>query len=57
MRIYSAQKYQELLVNSILWIDWQIQNIVGSKNLSLADEYAQANQEIVKTLTKIIKAG
>ncbi|NES02515.1 MAG: DNA primase, partial [Okeania sp. SIO2F4] len=44
LRIYSAQKYQELLVNSTLWIDWQIQNIVGSKNLSLADEYAQANQ-------------
>ncbi|MGD1701367.1 DNA primase [Dapis sp. BLCC M229] len=53
LRTYSAQKYQELLVNSILWIDWQIQNIVGSKNLSLADEYAQANQEIVKILTKI----
>ncbi|NEQ37131.1 MAG: DNA primase [Okeania sp. SIO3I5] len=53
LKTYSAEKYQELLVNSALWIDWQIQNIVGSKNLSLADEYAQANQEIVKTLTKI----
>jgi DNA primase len=53
LRTHSAEKYQELLVNSPLWIDWQIQNIVGSKNLSLADEYSQANQEIVKTLTKI----
>ena len=53
LKTYSAEKYQELLVNSALWIDWQIQNIVGSKNLSLADEYAQTNQEIVKTLTKI----
>jgi len=53
LRTYSAEKYQELLVNSALWIDWQIQNIVENKNLSLADEYAQANQEIVKTLTKI----
>ncbi|MGD1807897.1 DNA primase [Dapis sp. BLCC M126] len=53
LRTYSAEKYQELLVNSALWIDWQIQNIVGSKNLSLADKYAQANQEIVKILTKI----
>ena len=53
LRTYSAEKYQELLVNSPLWIDWQIQNMVGSKNLSLADEYAQLNQEIVKILTKI----
>ncbi|MGK7919951.1 MAG: DNA primase, partial [Trichodesmium sp.] len=53
LRTHSAEKYQALLVNSPLWIDWQIQNIVGSKNLTLADEYAQANQEIVKTLTKI----
>ncbi|MEB3341447.1 DNA primase [Okeania sp.] len=53
LRTYSAEKYQELLVNSALWIDWQIQNIVKSKNLSLADEYAQVNQEIVKILTKI----
>ena len=53
LRTHSTEKYQELLVNSPLWIDWQIQNIVGSKNLSLADEYSQANQEIVKTLTKI----
>ena len=53
LRNYSAEKYQELLVNSPLWIDWQIENIVGSKNLSLADESAQANQEIVKILTKI----
>ncbi|MCL2932250.1 MAG: DNA primase [Trichodesmium sp. MAG_R03] len=53
LRTYSVEKYQELLVNSTLWIDWQIQNIVGSKNLSLADEYGQVNQEIVKTLTKI----
>ncbi|MGD1701366.1 hypothetical protein [Dapis sp. BLCC M229] len=56
MRIYSAEKYQELFINSILWIDWQIKNIVGSKNLNLINEYAQANQGIVKTLTKIIKA-
>ncbi|WP_094678211.1 toprim domain-containing protein, partial [Hydrocoleum sp. CS-953] len=53
LRVYSAEKYQELLINSPLWIDWQIQNMVKSKNLSLADEYAQVNQEIVKILTKI----
>ena len=53
LRTHSAEKYQELLVNSTLWINWQIQNIVESKNLSFADEYGQANQEIVKTLRKI----
>ncbi|MEM1171990.1 MAG: DNA primase [Cyanobacteria bacterium P01_H01_bin.35] len=53
LKTYSAEKYQELLVNSTLWIDWQIQNIAGNKNLNLADEYAQVNQEIVKILTKI----
>ncbi|NEN93568.1 MAG: DNA primase, partial [Okeania sp. SIO3H1] len=50
---YSAEKYRELLVNSPLWIDWQIQNIIINKNLMQADEYAQATQEIVKILTKI----
>ncbi|MDE5069549.1 MAG: DNA primase [Trichodesmium sp. St16_bin4-tuft] len=53
LKTYSGKKYQELLVNSTLWIDWQIQNIVRSKNLSLADEYTKASQEIVKILTKI----
>ena len=50
---YSAEKYRELLVNSPLWIDWQIQNIAANKNLSLADEYGQATQQIIKILTKI----
>ncbi|NEQ75721.1 MAG: DNA primase, partial [Okeania sp. SIO2C9] len=50
---YSAEKYRELLVNSPLWIDWQIQNIAANKNLSLADEYGQTTQQIIKILTKI----
>ncbi|NET78632.1 MULTISPECIES: DNA primase [Okeania] len=50
---YSSERYQELLVNSPLWIDWQIQNIAANKNLSLADEYGQATQQIIKILTKI----
>ncbi|NEO56970.1 MAG: DNA primase [Okeania sp. SIO3B5] len=50
---YSAEKYRELLENSALWIDWQIQNIIINKNLMQGDEYAQATQEIVKILTKI----
>ncbi|NET40938.1 MAG: DNA primase [Okeania sp. SIO2B3] len=53
LRNYSAEKYRELLVNSPLWIDWQIQNIAANKNLGLADEYGQATQQIIKILTKI----
>ncbi|NEP45015.1 MAG: toprim domain-containing protein, partial [Okeania sp. SIO2H7] len=50
---YSSEMYQELLVNSPLWIDWQIQNIAANKNFSLADEYGQATKQIIKILTKI----
>ncbi|MDJ0556559.1 MAG: DNA primase [Microcoleaceae cyanobacterium MO_207.B10] len=53
LKTYSAEKYQELLEKSALWIDWQIQNIIVNKNLNLADEYIKATQEIVKVLTKI----
>lgn len=53
LKTYSAEKYQELLANSPFWIDWQIENIVANKNLSLADEYSQVIQEIVNILTKI----
>ncbi|NEP87924.1 MAG: DNA primase [Okeania sp. SIO2C2] len=50
---YSAEKYQELLENSALWIDWQIQNIAANKNFILADEYGQVTQQMIKILTKI----
>ncbi|MGB3509084.1 MAG: DNA primase [Microcoleaceae cyanobacterium] len=53
LKTYSAEKYQELLANSPLWIDWQIENIAVNKNLTLADEYNKASQEILKILTKI----
>ncbi|MDY6938493.1 MAG: DNA primase [Cyanobacteriota bacterium] len=49
----SADRYRELVENAPLWLDWQIDGIVGKGDLKQADRYHQAAQEMVKLLSKI----
>jgi DNA primase len=45
--------YLELLDRSPLWIDWQIDNIVGDRDLTQAEQYQQAVDKITKLLNLI----
>lgn len=53
LREHSLQEYQELLAESILWVDWQIQSVFRGKKLTLADDYANVSKKIVGILSKI----
>ncbi|NJL90085.1 MAG: toprim domain-containing protein [Coleofasciculaceae cyanobacterium SM2_1_6] len=46
-------KYQELLTNAPLWIDWQLQQLVVGADLKQADQFQQVNNEMVKILKEI----
>ncbi|OCQ99735.1 DNA primase [Oscillatoriales cyanobacterium USR001] len=53
LKVYSGDRYRELLVNAPLWIDWQIQQLLINCDLNQADRYGKVTQEMVKLLTKI----
>ena len=46
-------KYQELLTNAPLWIDWQLQQLLVGTDLKQADQFQQINNEMVKILKEI----
>jgi DNA primase len=50
-------KYQELVKNAPLWIDWQIDQIVASKDLKKSLEFQQVFQSLVNILNKINNAS
>jgi len=53
LKTFSPEKYRELLENTPLWIDWQIEQLISGKNLQKADEYAKTTKDLVNLLTKI----
>lgn len=53
LRHGSTQDYQKLLDTAPLWLDWQIQRILGNGDLEQADRYHTAVRELVKLLTQI----
>ncbi|NEP37947.1 MAG: DNA primase [Okeania sp. SIO2H7] len=53
LKAFSAEKYRELLAETPLWIDWQIEQLISVKDLKKADEYAQVTKDLVNILTKI----
>lgn len=50
-------KYQELVKNAPLWIDWQIEQIMANKNLKKANEFQQVFQFLIGLLNKINNAN
>lgn len=54
---YSAEIYQTALEKAPLWLDWEIQQIINSKNLKQADQFQQVFQEIINILNKIENAN
>lgn len=54
LRTYSAEQYQNLLTDAPLWLAWQIEQLLESKDLKQANQYQQVAEEMVKILTNII---
>lgn len=53
----AISKYQELIKNAPLWIDWQIETILANKNLKQANEFQEVFQKIIALLNKINTAA
>ncbi len=49
----AVNKYQELVDNSPLWLDWQIEQILAAKDLKQANQFQEVVQSIIKLLSKI----
>lgn len=53
LRDASPEAYGELIENAPLWVDWQIEEIVGDRDLSQADAYQKTVRELVTLLSQI----
>jgi DNA primase len=49
----SIQQYQELINNSPLWFDWQIQQLLVNKNLKQADHFEQVGKGMIQLLDQL----
>ncbi|MFB2934923.1 DNA primase [Aerosakkonemataceae cyanobacterium BLCC-F154] len=54
LKTYSVEKYQNLLTDAPLWLDWQVEQLLAGKDLRQANQYQQVAEEIVKILSSII---
>lgn len=53
----AKEKYEELITKAPLWLDWQIKQIIETRNLQQSTDYELAFQTLVKLLTKISKSS
>ncbi len=56
LKHYSQAAYLNLLDNAPLWLDWQIGNAIGDRDLTQAEQYQQATKKIVELLKNITDA-
>jgi len=49
----SIQQYQELINNSPLWFDWQIQQLLVNRNLKQADHFEQVGKGMIQLLDRL----
>ncbi len=49
----APEKYRQLLINTPLWLDWQIDQLLVGKDLKQADQYQQVAQKMLNLLSKI----
>lgn len=50
---FAVENYQTALTKAPLWLDWEIEQIINSKNLKQADQFSIAFQEIMNILNKL----
>ncbi|WP_159791012.1 DNA primase [Sodalinema gerasimenkoae] len=53
LKTSSAEAYLQLIEQAPLWIDWQIQQIIGDRDLSQADVYQQVVRQLVDLLSQL----
>jgi DNA primase len=53
LKLNSRESYVELLDNAPLWLDWQIDKAIESRDLSQAEQYQQATKKVVELLQNI----
>jgi DNA primase len=53
LKTNSVERYQELINQAPLWIDWKLQQILVNRNLKQADHFQQVASEIVTLLSQI----
>ncbi|MEB3355383.1 MAG: DNA primase [Synechococcales bacterium] len=56
LQTHDAEAYRQLLQSAPLWLDWQIQQAYGDRDLKQADQFHQVTQETVTLLSKIANA-
>jgi DNA primase len=56
LQLHPVEAYQALLDTAPLWIDWQLQDLLSRRDLSQADQFQQASQEVVALLSEIANA-
>jgi DNA primase len=56
LKLNSRESYVELLDNAPLWLDWQIDKAIESRDLSQAEQYQQATKKVVELLQNITDA-
>ncbi len=49
----TPEEYKELLKSAPLWLDWQIEQLIGDRNLKQATEFQLVAKEMVKLLQRI----
>jgi DNA primase len=56
LKLNRPESYVELLDHAPLWLDWQIDRAIVSRDLSQAEQYQQATKKIVELLQNITDA-
>ena len=56
LQTHCSEEYQALVDAAPLWIDWQIAQILATRDLSQADQFQQTTQEVVALLSEIANA-
>ncbi len=56
LKLNSRESYVELLDHAPLWLDWQIDKAIESRDLSQAEQYQQATKKVVELLQNITDA-
>ena len=56
LKTHTAQDYRDLLFDAPIWLDWQIQQILATTDLSQSDQFQQSTQEIAKLLGNLPNA-
>ena len=57
LKTNSQEHYLQLLDNAPLWLDWQIQQAIATRDLTQAEQYQQATKKVVELLANITDAN